>query len=129
MAVMIPASVGEVMDKLTILQIKAERITDSEKLVNIHNEIAALEPVCNAEAYQTETVTNLVIALKGVNEELWDIEDKIRLKEAAKHFDEDFIALARAVYVTNDRRAELKKQINQETGSDLVEEKSYQDYS
>lgn len=126
---MIPASVGEVMDKLTILQIKAERITDSEKRVNIHNEIAALEPVCNAEAYQTETVTNLVIALKGVNEELWDIEDKIRLKEAAKHFDEEFIALARAVYVTNDRRAELKKQINQETGSDLVEEKSYQDYS
>lgn len=129
MAVTISASIGEVMDKLSILHIKSERIADSIKLHNIHNEIAALEPVCANPAYQTDQLKKLMGELKNVNEELWDIEDKIREKEAAKEFDDDFIQLARSVYFTNDKRAELKKQINLAAGSELIEEKSYQDYS
>ena len=129
MAVFVPVSVGEAMDKLTILQIKSERIHDAEKLKNITNEISALEPVCSAEAFQTDIIKELYAQLKRVNEELWQIEDDIREKEAVQHFDDEFIALARSVYVTNDKRAEIKKQINLEAGSDLVEEKSYQDYS
>ena len=128
MAVTITASVGEAMDKLTILEIKSERIANQEKLANIHNEIEALKPVCSQTAFQTDKIKTLVASLKKVNEELWEIEDQIREKEAAKSFDDEFIQLARSVYFTNDRRADLKKQINHATGSDLVEEKSYQDY-
>ena len=129
MAISVSVSVGEAMDKLTILEIKSERIDNAEKLKNIHNEIAALKPVCSTTELTSPEVQKLVAALKSVNEALWEIEDKIRDKEAAKTFDEEFIALARSVYVTNDKRADLKKQINLATGSALVEEKSYQDYS
>ena len=129
MSIDISVSVGEVMDKLTILHIKSERIDDVQKLKNIHNEIAALTPACTRPEFNTPEVQTLVAKLKSVNETLWDIEDNIRDKEFQKAFDDEFISLARSVYVTNDKRAELKKQINLATGSALVEEKSYQDYS
>ena len=129
MAISVSVSVGEAMDKLTILHIKSERIDDSQKLKNIHNEIAALTPACSLPEFNTPEVQTLVAELKSVNETLWDIEDDIRDKEFQKAFDDEFISLARSVYVTNDKRAELKKQINLATGSALVEEKSYQDYS
>ena len=129
MSIDISVSVGEVMDKLTILHIKSERIDDAQKLKNIHNEIAALTPACTRPEFNTPEVQSLVAELKSVNETLWDIEDDIRAEEAASRFGDRFIELARAVYVTNDRRADLKKQINLATGSDLVEEKSYEDYS
>jgi len=129
MAISVSVSVGEAMDKLTILHIKSERIDDAQKLKNIHNEIAALTPVCSQPEFNSPEVKALISELKAVNEALWDIEDKIRDKEAIKAFDDEFISLARSVYITNDKRAELKKQINLATGSALVEEKSYQDYS
>ena len=129
MSIDISVSVGEVMDKLTILQIKSERIDDAQKLKNVHKEIAALTPACARPEFNTPEVQTLVAKLKSVNETLWDIEDDIRDKEFQKAFDDEFISLARSVYVTNDKRAELKKQINLATGSALVEEKSYQDYS
>ena len=86
-------------------------------------------PACARPEFNTPEVQTLVAELKSVNETLWDIEDDIRDKEFQKAFDDEFISLARSVYVTNDKRAELKKQINLATGSALVEEKSYQDYS
>ena len=129
MAISVSVSVGEAMDKLTILHIKSERIDDTQKLKNIHNEIAALTPACSLPEFNTPEVQTLVAELKSVNETLWDIEDDIRDKEFQKAFDDEFISLARSVYATNDKRAELKKQINLATGSALVEEKSYQDYS
>jgi len=123
----VEVSNGEIVDKLTILWIKEEKITDEEKLLNVRNEISELGP-CLAKMDLTETSDD-VIRLHEVNLSLWDIEDKIREKENEKDFGEDFISLARSVYIINDSRAKIKKQINITTGSDLVEEKSYEEYS
>ena len=128
MQLQVPVSVGEVLDKITILQIKLAHISDAAKRTNIQNELDALLPLVAGDAFTTDQMQALMAELKSVNEALWDIEDDIREKEAAKSFDAEFIRLARAVYVTNDRRAEIKKQINLATGSDLVEEKSYESY-
>jgi len=129
MTVQVPVSVGELLDKLTILAIKLERIEDPAKRGNIAREQAALESVVQAEGLRDlEGVTALEQELRTVNEQLWDIEDRIRDHERQQRFDEGFIALARAVYVTNDRRAELKRRINGLSGSELVEEKSYAAY-
>ena len=128
MQLQVPVSVGEVLDKITILQIKLAHISDAAKQINIQNELDALLPLVAGDAFTTDQMQALMAELKSVNEALWDIEDDIREKEAAKSFDAEFIRLARAVYVTNDRRAEIKKQINLATGSDLVEEKSYESY-
>ena len=128
MQLQVPVSVGEVLDKITILQIKLAHISDSAKRANVQNELDALLPLVADDAFTTNQVQGLVAELKAVNEALWDIEDDIREKEAAKSFDAEFIKLARAVYVTNDKRAEIKKQINLETGSALIEEKSYESY-
>ena len=128
MSIKIDVSVGEIMDKLTILDIKAEKIRDKEKLTNIRKERDSLLPAIALPAYQTNRVQQLKAELKQVNLRLWGIEDAIRLKEAEKCFDAEFIELARSVYFTNDERAALKKQINRETGSELMEEKSYEDY-
>ncbi len=128
MTLLVPVSVGEVMDKITILQIKAENITDAEKLKNVVHELNSLLPLIDKEIYQKQEIKNLMDQLRNTNQELWTIEDEIREKEAKKAFDDAFIALARSVYVTNDKRADLKKQINLLTGSDLVEEKSYEKY-
>ena len=128
MQLQVPVSVGEVLDKITILQIKLAHISDAAKRANIQNELDALLPLVAGDAFTTDQMQPLIAELKSVNEALWDIEDDIREKEAAKSFDAEFIRLARAVYITNDKRAEIKKQINLATGSALVEEKSYESY-
>ena len=128
MQLQVPVSVGEVLDKITILQIKLAHISDSAKRANVQNELDALLPLVAGDAFTTNQMQGLVAELKAVNEALWGIEDDIREKEAAKSFDAEFIKLARAVYVTNDKRAAIKKQINLETGSALIEEKSYESY-
>ena len=128
MQLQVPVSVGEVLDKITILQIKLAHISDANKRVNIQNELDALLPLMTGDGFTTDEMQGLMAELKSVNEALWDIEDDIREKEAAKSFDAEFIKLARAVYVTNDKRAEIKKQINLATGSALIEEKSYESY-
>ena len=129
MLLSVPVSVGEVVDKLTILEIKSARVSDPDKLQNIAAELDALRPLVSGGVFDGEEVALLTDALRTVNGHLWDIEDNIRAEEAGGRFGDRFIELARAVYVTNDRRAELKKQINLATGSALVEEKSYKDYS
>ena len=128
MQLQVPVSVGEFLDKITILQIKLAHISDPAKRANIQNELDALLPLVAGDPFTTDQMQALMAELKSVNEALWDIEDDIREKEAAKSFDAEFISLARAVYVTNDRRAEIKKQINLATGSDFIEEKSYESY-
>ena len=128
MLLSIPLSVGEIMDKITILEIKAERIVDAGKVANVTAELDTLRPLVTHDALNTASIKALVAELKDINEALWDIEDDIREREYSKDFGEAFIALARAVYVTNDKRAEIKKQINLATGSTLIEEKSYEDY-
>ena len=125
----VPVSVGEVVDKVTILEIKSDRISDEAKLRNIRTELDQLRPMVSGGVFDSAEVTALFDGLRAVNGELWNIEDNIRAEEAAGRFGDRFVELARAVYVTNDRRAELKKKINLATGSDLVEEKSYEDYS
>ena len=128
MQLQVPVSVGEVLDKITILQIKLAHISDAAKRANIQNELDALLPLVAGDAFTTDQMQALMAELKSVNEALWDIEDDIREKEAAKSYDAEFIRLARAVYITNDKRAEIKKQINLATGSTLIEEKSYESY-
>jgi len=124
-----PMSFGEVIDKITILEIKSERIDDPEKTVNIRRELKLLEAVWLDAVQDMADVSDGRSRLKAVNEELWDIEDNIRLKEKASSFDDEFVQLARSVYFTNDRRADIKKEINLALGSELIEEKSYEDYS
>jgi chaperonin cofactor prefoldin len=124
----VPVSVGEVLDKITILQIKLAHISDAEKRVNVQNELDALLPLVAGDSFITGQTQTLIAELKSVNEALWEIEDDIREQEAAKNFGEEFIRLARAVYVTNDKRAAIKKKINLATGSALIEEKSYESY-
>lgn len=127
--IMLEVGPGELLDKLTILQIKAERIGDPAKLANIRHELAVLD-ACRAENIPVDSeIGRLTAELRTVNEALWDIEDDIRLCEASGDFGEKFVALARSVYVTNDRRADLKKQINLALDAAIVEEKSYADYS
>ena len=128
MHLQVPVSVGEVLDKITILQIKLAHISDAAKRANVQNELDALLPLMAGDVFNTDQMQGLMADLKSVNEALWDIEDDIREKEAAKSFDAEFIRLARSVYITNDKRAEIKKQVNLATGSALVEEKSYESY-
>ena len=124
----VPVSFGELLDKIAILQIKSERMTDVAKLANVRNELEALERTWAAHPASAQDISDMRAELKEVNERLWVIEDDIRLKEKAQAFDADFIALARSVYFQNDIRARVKKDINQALGSAYVEEKSYQDY-
>lgn len=118
---------GELLDKISILQIKSERITDKNKLKNIRTEYEELTKI-GSKLLEDSQVYTLYSKVKEVNEALWDLEDDIRMKEKAKLFDEEFIRLAREIYRTNDRRAEVKKEINLLTGSLFVEEKSYEQY-
>lgn len=121
-------SVGEFLDKVTILEIKSERIKDSGKLQNIHRELNALRKTWAASPYSQQDISAEVAELKGINEKLWVIEDDIRDKESEGAFDDPFIQLARSVYFINDERASVKRKINIKVGSELVEEKSYADY-
>jgi hypothetical protein len=124
----VPISPGELIDKITILQIKAERMTDAAKVANVRTELNLLESTWRDSAYAATDVAAQWAELKRINEKLWVIEDDIRDKERAAAFDKEFIELARAVYVTNDERAAVKREINTKLGSRIVEEKSYKDY-
>lgn len=124
----VPVSPGELIDKLTILKIKTERISHEEKLRNIHYELAILENVREDSVGSNAVLDALTLELKTVNEKLWEIEDELRGCELRGDFGERFIELARSVYVTNDERAEIKRKINVRLGSQLVEEKSYSEY-
>jgi hypothetical protein len=126
--VRVPISPGELLDKITILRIKSRRMADPDKLVNVRRELDALEETWNSSAYAAHDVGKDLSALLAVNERLWAIEDEIRDKERAKSFDAEFIRLARAVYIENDERAAIKKRLNQQLGSTLIEEKSYAEY-
>ena len=120
---------GELLDKITILEIKLSEIKDPEKLVNIQKEYDELNPLCNElfKIYGGELQVHY-LELAKINGELWDIEDWIRDCEREKRFDKEFVELARSVYITNDKRCEVKKLINLMTSSGLVEEKSYKEY-
>ena len=124
MQVTVPISVGELLDKITILEIKAERIKDPAKLANVRNELDALAGL-SAGLGLGDDSRPLVDELGQVNRRLWDIEDRLRALERAEAFGQEFVALARSVYRENDRRAHLKRRLNELTGSALIEEKSY----
>jgi len=124
-----PVSVGELLDKMAILQIKSERISDEAKLANVCRELEVLGATWVASGLDRPELEPLKAALKKINEALWEIEDLIRIKESEGDFDRQFIELARSVYITNDKRAAVKRQINEAVGSELVEEKSYADYT
>jgi hypothetical protein len=125
----VPASWGEVFDKIAILEIKSDRIKARPALANVRRELAALNAVVAASGLMRRAgLTRLRQALRKVNEALWEIEDEIRAKEREQVFDARFIALARSVYRTNDRRSEIKRKINDLLGSVLVEEKHYARY-
>jgi hypothetical protein len=123
-----PVSCGELIDKLTILEIKAERIADPDKLANVRDELRLLTELWEADPASATDIGTERAELKRINEALWEIEDEIRVKERQQSFDARFIELARSVYRTNDRRAAVKRAINLKLGSRLVEEKSYEDY-
>ncbi len=123
-----PVSYGELIDKVTILEIKSERIADAAKLANVRAELDLLNATWAAHAASHGDIAAERGQLRAVNEALWDIEDRIRMKEKAKAFDVEFIELARSVYIRNDERAAVKRAINEKLGSTLVEEKSYQNY-
>ena len=125
--ILVPISVGELMDKITILEIKSERIKNQGQLENIARELSALRAV-RLGGVDRAVLDKLGAELKRVNAELWDIEDAIRECDARGDFGEKFIELARAVYRLNDERARLKKAINLASGSRLVEEKSYKSF-
>jgi len=124
----IEVSPGELVDKITILEIKLERIEDQQKLVNVARELNLLLMARDAMLPENdEVIDNLTLELFGINETLWEIEDDIRLCEATGDFGPRFVALARSVYKTNDLRAAVKRAINEHLGSPLMEEKSYSD--
>ena len=126
---LVEISPGELLDKISILELKMLKIEDKDKLSNIEKEFHTLNPLCVKvfEEYGAK-MQNLYLELAKYNGQLWDIEDWIRDCEREKRFDDEFIQLARSVYVTNDRRSKVKKEINILTNSELVEEKSYKDY-
>ena len=123
----VPVSWGELIDKITILEIKSERLISETALQNVRQELAALRQFA-VEAVRNPEVAALKAELKRINETLWEIEDDIRAKEAAKSFDDEFVRLARAVYHNNDERGRVKRKINVALKSDITEEKQYSAY-
>ncbi|MFA5590033.1 MAG: DUF6165 family protein [Lysobacteraceae bacterium] len=123
--ILVPVSFGELLDKIAILQIKSERMTDAAKLANVRHELAALERTWMVHPASGREVAQLRARLKAVNERLWEIEDDIRNADAGGVFDQGFIELARSVYLNNDERARIKRELNLALGSAFVEEKSY----
>ncbi|WP_443637658.1 DUF6165 family protein [Candidatus Njordibacter sp. Uisw_058] len=124
----IPISWGELFDKITILQIKLENITSKSALENVEQELKKLQSILTQYCLKTMETTQLEGELRQINQQLWDIEDQIRDKERNSSFDDEFIQLARSVYITNDERSRIKRKINDMFGSELVEEKSYAKY-
>jgi len=126
--ILVPISPGELIDKITILEIKSERMTDATKLANVRLELKLLTDTWSASSYAQTDIRAEWAELKRINGELWVIEDEIRDEERAQRFTEQFIKLARAVYFINDDRAAVKRRINDKLGSRIVEEKSYANY-
>ncbi len=124
----VPISPGELIDKITILEIKAERMSDAKKVANVKHELSLLLATWKESPNSRVDIATEWAALKDINGKLWVIEDDIRDKERDQQFDGRFVELARAVYVTNDERAAIKRRINDKLGSKIVEEKSYADY-
>ena len=129
MSIMAPISAGELVDKITILRVKAERIGDPAKEANVRKELAMLEAIATQALPVSAEIERLTGELAAVNAALWDIEDGKRDCERRGDFGERFVRLARSVYVENDRRAAIKRAINEASGSDIVEEKSYKPYA
>jgi hypothetical protein len=125
---LVPISPGELIDKISILEIKSQRMNDPAKLHNVRTELALLTDTWKASPYSATDVSAEWAALRDVNGKLWDVEDRLRDQEREGRFDAEFVELARAVYYTNDERAAIKRRINAALGSVLVEEKSYADY-
>ena len=129
MALVVPVSWGELLDKISILQIKSERLDNGPKKENVCHELALLERVRDRQLPDGVDLAEVLAGLRQANEQLWEIEDQIRICEKNQQFDDNFIRLARAVYVTNDRRAALKYRLNALLGSEIVEEKAYVNYA
>jgi len=127
-SITVPISVGECIDKLTILEIKSERITDPEKHQNVAHEFEVVSRLWHASGHAKVAIAEERRRLKALNGQLWEVEDHLRDKERAREFDHEFIQLARSVYRLNDERAETKRAINLKLGSGFVEEKSYSSY-
>ena len=125
MQITIPISLAELIDKISILEIKKAKIKNPEKLQNVEYELQILVDVIKSEKLPKNKIYEFKERLIKINGKLWDIEDRLRLKEKANVFDEEFIKLARLVYITNDERAEVKKELNVAFGSKLIEEKEY----
>lgn len=128
MTINIEISVGELIDRMTILEIKSEKIHSADKLKNINKELSNMKQTWASSPYIESDINSEYDRLKEINEKLWEIEDDIREKEAKVEFDEGFIELARSIYINNDERARIKREINEKLGSDIIEEKSYSDY-
>ena len=124
-SIVAPIATGELIDKITILEIKAARLADDAKRKNVEAELKLLNEIKAAAGLDTPDMKPFADALKALNEKLWDVEDDIRDLEARGDFGEAFVALARSVYLTNDRRAQVKRDINLRYGSEIIEEKSY----
>jgi hypothetical protein len=124
----VPISWGELFDKITILQIKLENLTSKNALENVDLELRKLRSISTQNCPKTMETMQLEGELRQINQQLWDIEDKLRDKERANSFDDEFIQLARSVYITNDERSRIKRKINDTLGSEIVEEKSYAKY-
>lgn len=129
MSILAPISAGELVDKITILRVKAQRIGDQAKEANVRKELAMLEALAADALPASAEIERLTGELAQVNAALWDIEDGKRDCERRGDFGDRFVALARSVYIENDRRAAIKRAINEATGSDIVEEKSYKPYA
>jgi hypothetical protein len=128
MRLVLETSPGEFLDKLSILEIKAERMTDPAKLANVRRELDLLRATWESSPLAERDISAALVELKQVNLSLWEVEDRLREKEAQGAFDAEFVELARSVYRTNDRRAAIKRDLNVALGSDLIEEKSYKAY-
>ena len=126
--ILIPASTGELIDKITILKIKKKKISNKTKLKNINNELNLLNDIYKKSFGKGKKIILYEEQLLNINKKLWVIEDKIRFEESKKNFGKEFVDLARQVYLNNDERSKIKKKINKLTGSHIVEEKSYKSY-
>ena len=126
--IIIPVSTGELIDKIAVLKIKKKKIFNKSKLKNINNELSLLNEIYKRNLKKNKRILLYEKELIKINNKLWKIEDEIRLLESKKEFNQKFIKLARSVYITNDKRSEIKKKINKLTGSLIIEEKSYQSY-
>lgn len=127
--ILIEISIGELFDRMSILEIKLKKIQDKEKLANIIHEYTELSKQCDDSLFMNGAVSEAYLELMAVNEDLWNVEDKIRIKERDGEFGEEFIGLARAVYIMNDQRAKIKRELNARFSSSIVEEKQYVDYT